>query len=297
MGYPKLVDISLEVKNSIIFMDKREIDLYKIIEEYKTKIKIFKRSIKDGYKKFPILRLFYGNNFIELYKEMKLKTKDISHLINSVTLGGANDIGVDYNYDEEIEDIAIINNINNYLEKIFQKNNIVIDNLFESNKVNSELCPGLYRLINIKDSFEVNINIINIYLNITNNYPTINTLLWCDKETTFEKIKSFLYRALFCDKPVLFTITNIENLVSDKKVKLIKILKKIYELKVKILNSYLLIIYDKTDIEVSRDIEQLIPEENILNNNYMKQPTKIAQIIIKLKFILQNIQDMVKQKK
>ena len=50
------------------------------------------------------------------------------------------------------------------------------------------------------------------------------------------------------------------------------------------INSYLLFIYEKIDSGFSRDIEKLIPERNILNNNYFKQSpkrnTKLDKIVV-----------------
>ena len=110
-----------------------------------------------------------------------------------------------------------------------------------------------------------------IYLNITGNVPIINTLLICNENTNIEEIKAFLYRAIFCDKPILFLIANIECLELHITQNIIKTLKSLYKLRNNVLNSYLVIIYEKVDSGLARDIEKLIPEKNILNNIFLKQ--------------------------
>ena len=89
---------------------------------------------------------------------------------------------------------------------------VKIDDIYSQNKILSDLTldPGLYRIITTEEDFELNINISYVYINLTGNLPIINTLLICNDETNIEIINSFLYRAIFCEAPILFLITNIE---------------------------------------------------------------------------------------
>ena len=114
--------------------------------------------------------------------------------------------------------------------------------------------------------------ILNIYLNITGNAPIINTLLICNEETSLEKIKSFLYRALFCNKPILFLIANMECLELKITQTIIKILKALYKAKNNNISSYIIFIYEKVDSGLVRDIEKIIQEKNILNNSFLNPP-------------------------
>ena len=101
-------------------------------------------------------------------------------------------------------------------------------------------------------------NISNIFINLTGNLPIINTLLSCNDETNIEKIKSFLYRAIFCEAPILFLITNIEYLELSIKQKLIKTLNKLYNAKNRIIKSYILFLYKKADSGLMKDLEKMI---------------------------------------
>ena len=136
------------------------------------------------------------------------------------------------------------------------------------------MAPGLYRKIKYGNNCDLIINILNIFLNLTGNTPIINTLLICNEETTLEKIKGFLYRAIFNDKPILFVIANMECLELSVTQKAIKTLKRLYNLKNKNINSYLLFIYEKIDSGLARDIEKLIPERNILGDGFLKKYNK-----------------------
>ena len=70
LGYPSLLNLSLKIENSIAFdPNERERDLQKIIDEYKRKCKNFKKLVKEVYEKYPLLRLFYGKQFVQLYEK------------------------------------------------------------------------------------------------------------------------------------------------------------------------------------------------------------------------------------
>ena len=63
---------------------------------------------------------------------------------------------------------------------------------------------------------------------------------------------------------------------------LIKTLRALYKFKNKEINSYLLFIYEKMDSGLVRDLEKLIPERNILNNNFLQKPEKIKETFDKI---------------
>jgi len=219
------------------------------------------------------LRLFHGKQLIQLHNIATNKGTDISHLINSVAMNKIKDLKIEYFYNYEQDSIE---NINKFLGKLFKKNGVNLEEIYSNNKIKEEigLVPGLYRKIKQGDFSDLINNILNIYLNLTGNIPIIDTLLICNEETNIENIKAFLYRALFCDKPVLFLITNMECLDLSLTQSLISTLKELYKAKNKNINSYLLFIYEKIDSGLVRDIEKLIPERNILNNNFLNSPDK-----------------------
>lgn len=208
-GYPKEIYLNLKIENSKAFLENnKENDLQHIIEDYKNINKNFKKSIKEAYQKFPLIRLFYGKQFIRIYEKAKKEKIDISHLINSVTLNKIKYTNVEFDYDDEIDNIE---NLNIYLEKLFEKNEINYEDIYNKNKVFEEsgLKPGFYRKIKGGDYSDLLNNILNIYFNLTGNSP-INTLLVCNEDTNIEQIQSFLYRGILCDQPILFIIANLE---------------------------------------------------------------------------------------
>ena len=269
-GFPNLENINLTINNSNA-TDKNNKNLEKIIEEYKEKNKKFKNVVKDGYKKFPLLRLFYGMQFIQLYEKIKNNEKDISHLINSVSLNKLKNLNINYAYQIHKNELE---NIHDYIYNLFSANNIKLNDLLLENDVIKEinLIPGLYRKPKARDddnNYLIN-NVLNIYLNMTNNLPTINTLLICNEETSIERIKAFLNMAIYYNNHTLFLITNIEYLNLSTTRKMIRTLNKLYSDKKKEIESYILFFYKKDGSGLDRELEKLIPEKNILSDDFMK---------------------------
>ena len=274
LGYPNIININLKIEKSKAFEENNiQNELENIIEFYKNINKNFKKAIKKGYENYPYLRLFYVKHFIQLHKKTKNENIDISNLVNAVTLNKIKNFDIEYKYDDKIDNIE---NINKYLIKLFETNHVSLDELYNINKVlnESDLKPGLYRKIKASDYSNLVNSIINIYLNLTGNAPIFNTLLICNEDTSIEQIKAFLYRAIFCEKPILFLITNMECLDFTVTHNLIKTLRTLYKLKNKVINSFLLFIYEKVDSGLVRDIEKLIPENKILNNIFLEQSEK-----------------------
>ena len=270
-GYPSVVDFSLKIIDSKGF-DENDMkkDLEQITTYYEEINNKYKRDLKKGYEEHPLLRLFYGKQFIQLHKKSTNKNTDISHLLNSVTLNKIKDTNIDYPYNYEINSVE---NINKYLQKLFKVNKLDISELYKNNKVLPEtsLSPGLYRKIKSRDFSDLINKVLNIYLNLTGNLPIINTLLICNENTDYEQVKSFLYKAIYCDDPILFVIANLECLELSIIQKIIKRFKYLYKKKNNKINSYLIFLYEKIDSAFARDIERIIPEKNILNDKYLVQ--------------------------
>ena len=271
-GYFNIKNISIKINNGKAIEEKgQHKDLQTIMETYSELNDNFKKEIKEVYIKYPNLRFFYGNQFLLFHDKIKNKNVDISSIFNSVTMNNFNNQNIDYIYDKNLKEF---DNINLYLDKLFKSNYINIKDLYAKNRVLPELNlkPGLYRKIKVGDNNSLINFILNIYQNLTKNIPTINTLLLCNDETSIEKIQSFLNRALLCNEPILFLISNMECLELSIIQELIELLKTIYEFKNKKINSYVLFFYEKIDSGLVRELEKIIPENNILSNYFLQKP-------------------------
>ena len=281
-GYPSIINLILKVRNSIAYDEKdSKKTLNDICIEYKKIIKEYKHIIKQGYTKFDLLRFFYGKQLIQIYKKIKntnINNRiDISHLINSVALNKITNFQTKFIYDEAKNNIE---NINNYLEQLFSLNRVDIYNLLKINSVLPEafLVPGLYKYEKKFNNSELILNIINIYINITGNNPIADTLLICNEETSIEKIMSFLYRAIYCPKPILFTIAHLESLELAITQKIIQTLNYLFNKKNRKIDSVLLIMFQEKNSGLGRELKKIISDKKILNSFYCKEPSKMTNI-------------------
>jgi len=256
-GYPFIKEFSLNIENGIAFKPKdKNKTLEKIIEEYKAENKNFKKIIKRGYESSPILRLFYAYQFIQLHEQIMLyqkikeeekyfeePDKKIKSLINYMLNNQIMEYDVKYDFQKKSDCIF---NINKYFELLLKENDINLDKIYSINQVLNTigLAPGLYRSIKEGNYSDLSVDLIYLYLNLTGNFPIVNTLLFCNEETRVEEVKAFLYRALYCEKPILFVITNMEFLGLSATQNVLRTLKKIYKLRRKDIKSYLIFIYE-----------------------------------------------------
>ena len=268
-GYPNVENLLLAVEDSIAYKENdRDMTIERLNEDYKNKCKAHKKSIKAGYIKNPILRLFDARELKIIYEKIRNNKTNILHLLNSKTL---DKIKEDIQY-EYLENKSFLENVTNYLINLFDSNKLNVYDIYSKNKVkgNLNIKPGLYRKVVINTNLQL--SILNLYFNLTEIKSTLNILnniLICDKETNLEKIKSFLYRAILCDEDSLFLIANLEKLPPSILQRALKILKTLYKYKNQKINSYLVFFYEKNNSCLSKDLEELIYESNILRDDFL----------------------------
>ena len=235
----------------------------------KTNIK-YKNLIMEAYEKYPILRLFYGKNFIQIYQKIRNPKITIGALINSMALNKIKS-NINFVYNEDKNNIE---NIYDYLDLLFQKSKCDLNQIYDYNKIinNLDLYPGLYKIEKNFSERELNTKLLNLYINLTGNPPIKNTLLICNEETTFEEIKAFFFRAIFCEYNSLFVISNLEGLQISITQEIIKILNTLYVNKNKKINSLFIILYEKEDSGLSRDIKKIIPDKYDFISTYLNNP-------------------------
>ena len=273
-GYPYMNNLTLQIKDSEAY-EKNNLkrNLKTIMVSYNETNNKYKDTINEGYKNFPLLRLFSGKNFIQLYQKTRNKKINISHLVNSMALNRIKNFNLVFKYNEEKNNIE---NINDYLEILFKINNCNLAQIYGQNNIlkNLNISPGLYKIEKKFKNSELNTYIINLFCNLTGNTPIINTLLICNEETNFEEIKSFFFRAIFCEYNTLFVISNMESLQLSITQEIIKLLNALYTFKNRKINSLLIILYENEDSGLSKDIRKMIPDQYDFISKYLKNPVK-----------------------
>ena len=161
----------------------------------------------------------------------------------------------DFEFSEEKKNNCDLNyffeRLINYLENTLEQNNISLEKILEKNFIIEEfnyIKGGIFYIEYNQENLEY--NIINIYQEITGNYPINNTLLICNKDTTFEKIYSFLLSFFLCEYSVLFMLINLEVFDLALKYKIILLIQKLSK------------IYNKRKSSLI-----ILGQEDLVNNN------------------------------
>ena len=118
-------------------------------------------------------------------------------------------------------------------------------------------------------------------LPISKKYPIPHAFLMCNEDTSYEEVIAFIYRALYCQHHILFSIYNIDVIAVEKKNSIITEITHIlnyYEESKKTIKSLLIFFYSK-DGEIIREIKYM-KEHHYFNNpeqlsNKIKQNIKI----------------------
>jgi len=255
---PKEIRTILKEKNK---REKREIqDKYSIREIsliIRTELDNLIKSQFEGYINKEVIRFIYGRQFNHLIKYIRMRIGNIDHFLKYFTNNKITKIP-DFVYvrDDEyniFEDM--LNNCELFLTYILTENKLKIEDIYESNKIKRPGYEGLHLYYMKVEDMEK--EIIEWYELLTGNIPTAHTTLLCNDDTTIEEIIAFLFRAIFCNYYVFFTITNVEYLSLDVKNKIIEILNIFYKENKDKIKSCLNFVFNSKESEIYEQIREL----------------------------------------
>jgi hypothetical protein len=164
-------------------------------------------------------------NYIR-YKENKESVDDLFKLISKGRINSS--------YPPEYQNYSgnlfedMIKNVSNYMVLVFNVNGIynwydvLNENQIRIKDKQGNKFEGIYLHISSNDNIEK--EILNFYRKMAN-LPLYTTILLCNKYTTEEEIKAFLYRSILCEKEILFMIVNSNHLEPKKRNMLLNIIK------------------------------------------------------------------------
>jgi len=252
---PKEIRTILKEKNNGKVKDKywiREISLI-IREELDDLIK----SQFKGYINKEVIRFIYGRQFNHLIKYIRLRVGDVDNFLKYFTNNKITKIpdftyvrDDDYNIFEDM-----LNNCELFLNYVLKENNLKIEDIYENNKIKRSGYEGLHLYYMKVEDMEK--EIIEWYELLTGNISTAHTTLLCNDDTTIEEIIAFLFRAIFCNYYIFFTITNFEYLSLDIKNKIIEILNIFYVENKDKMKSCLNFIFNSKKSEIYEQIREL----------------------------------------
>ena len=233
--YPDKFCIIFNIKNKKIYCNY---DNQKAFNNIKDVINILLRQkeiqdqyIEKYYEENKIIRLIHGKqlnllyNYIR-YKENKDSVDDLFRLISKGRINASYPPEYQNYSDNLFEDM--IKNVSDYMFLVFQVNGInnwydvLNENEIRINDNQGKKYEGIYLYISPNNNIEK--EILNFYRKMAN-LPLYTTILLCNKYTTEEEIKSFLYRSILCEKNILFMIVNSNHLEPTKRKILLNVVK------------------------------------------------------------------------
>ena len=275
-GYPENISIEINIINneSIYKLNNINIEYHKCmiflneILENTTRI----QQITYENNNTELIRFIYGRQFNFINTCLKEKHLEYTWpLLNYITNNMYKLKLEEYNYQNITENNIenhnenknnvnfnnVIFNCNNYFLEVLDKNKLTVKDIYSQNIINKQYnFKGLYYYNCFESDLEE--QILNFYILLTNNFPMAQTLLICNKETSLEELISFSYRAVLCQFNVFFVLGKIEELPPEKCEILLELLMKLNMNKEKTtINSCLLFLYSNNNSEFVRHIQKL----------------------------------------
>ena len=283
-GYPFLLKILIQIKNKEALSEGKEINL--LLEDYQRLREDLENAQTKAYSKKYLIRLIYGHQFYDLFNYLFNKDDDIMPLLKRLSNCKIKKLGdiksyKNFDYEDNEKNFKnMIEIINDFLYQCLKKNNIKEADLYIENFIKKEFYNELRKGFYIWTSnIKIDIEIINIYKNLTGNFPLAITTLLCTKETNEEEITSFMYRTILCEFRVLFIIIGSDNLELSKAQYLLWILDSLYDKYNEKINSTLLIAFSDNNSSLKKEIKKIkghhffIYKDFIKNNTYKHNDT------------------------
>ena len=229
---PIEIEISIKYPEVTYFLKKRKIpfadrncnlDLSKYLLNVKNYLE---KSLDSNYKREQNLRFLYGKQFDTLNRHItgsESIPSFLRYILNNlnddqnIKEGEKSFPSSTKNYVEGYKDYTNdwFKIYNNYISSVLQANGISIEELYEKMKIKSndkKTYNGIYLYKSDYNSMEE--DILKIFIEKTRNIPIAQNILISNKETSFEEIQAFFYRAFLCRFNTLFAI-EINDSLSD----------------------------------------------------------------------------------
>ena len=265
-------------------------DIEKELDSNKTKF----------YKNNETMRFIFGRQFNKIYKYVeskylkketdsnKIKYENDIFFINKYITN--NNLNENIKYNPNTNKINKENNIfeiiNDYIEQLM--NNCDKNNLYNNTLIKKKITPNSGFITYHTQNPEI--DILRIFLYLTENPPMAQNVLICNYNTTIEEIYSFLYRAFLDNENKLYIIINTDVLNIEKANKLILIIKELLQEKNEEKMKSLLLFLTKNDTsDLSEQIRELNGKKIIELKEMRNESEKMIEKIKELKNYIQII--------
>ena len=287
-GYPEYIEIKINInflESTYNTSDLTTKDFQKINIKLKNIINDLKKAQLKAYKYKPVMRFIYGREFNLIYNILKKKEKNnntiipllkylsnnlIKNQISNFTYKQSGDLYEDLinNCEQYILETLKLNKLS--LEKIY-KESFIVEEKKANVKNNIRFGQGelkkkvVYKGVFLRGCTELEKQLFQIYKYFTNNAPSAQSILLCNKETTSEELIAFLYRSILCDYNSCFILGGVELLEFDKKTILLELLNDLFVENHDQMKSFLIILYTNNKSDIYKSLV-LLKYKQVLDN-------------------------------
>ena len=325
---PISIHIKMRYPESTILINNKEKN-FEDIKTYLSNLLIdYEHQLNTIYQCEKYIRFLYGDSFrrIKMHQNFSYDISGIMRYIlnkidsrDKIIDGDIYDNDKFEDYFNEYHEYSknSFNNISHYLISLFKNNNLNLQKHYENILIKgTKNLKGIY--IEKCENISMEEYIINLFNKNLDTLPIAQNILICSKDTSFEEIQSFFYRAILCEYNTLFVIeiqesfskiqqnkmcNCIDEILSEKFEKHkndVKENKNINKLNTKeYLNSCIYFVYsysnndftylNKLSEENYQRKESLIDEDNISSNSNLSDNIKDNDILDKIKVITSDV--------
>ena len=228
---PIIINISIENSKIDYSLASKKVE-FKDIQKFLLNAKNYSiNKLEEIYKNESNLRFFYGKQFVTISRHLSSNYYNIYYFLryilnisnNSIPIidGYASNPTQTENYVREYE-LYLQNsfrNISDYISSLFQKNCLSYEKHYEKmliKKKNSLRGIYLYESeYGISESMEI--DILNIFMEHTENLPFAQNILISNKETSYEEMQSFFNKAILCKFNTLFVFEITDSFSNEQR--------------------------------------------------------------------------------
>ena len=215
-----------------------------------------KNIVKKYYENITIIR-----NYIE--RQFSFNKKNINNIFetNKIILderNNENNLDIEQNNQNanQNQNQNVNQIVNQNINQNVEQNNIQNENQNEQINLKNKYSGIFYHLSSKNQELEI----LNLYVKMTNNFPINGSFLYCSKDLTLEELKCFLLRFRYCKNYILFSMVNINLLTNELREYFISFLKRYMnklEKNEKKIKCCLVLVFNSNDDELQKILSKI----------------------------------------
>ena len=293
-GYSENLKIVIDINDDkpSFSIDNNRIENYKNCDAYLDNLINKINDIQTKYyKNEELIRYVYGRQFNLINSCLRRERNNalvpfLKYLTNDQVNSNKKLEELNYNYDYELNEdkyVCLFENIKNFLADFLKNNNLKLEEIYKQNIIKDKYKKnfiGLFTYLLEGDKIGelqkgIEEHILNWFNFLTGHPPMAQTLLLCNEETTSEEITAFMYRAFLCKYPVFFMIGKIEQLTSEKRQTLTKLINTLFNSRANEMKSCVAFAYSEKNDSLVKYLEKLRGHQPLVHDDKKKEGQKL----------------------